>query len=70
MKKSIKIGTRDSLLAIKQAELAGEEIKSVLNEVNIEIVKIKTKGDKILHKTLDKIGGKGVFDILKNQKVL
>lgn len=61
MKKSIKIGTRDSLLAIKQAELAGEEIKSVLNEVNIEIVKIKTKGDKILHKTLDKIGGKGLF---------
>lgn len=61
MKKSIKIGTRDSLLAIKQAELAGEEIKSVLKQIDIEIVKIKTKGDKILHKTLDKIGGKGIF---------
>lgn len=61
MKKVIKIGTRGSLLAIKQAELAGEAIKSVLEEVEIEIVTIKTKGDKILNKTLDKIGGKGLF---------
>ncbi len=61
MKKSIKIGTRDSLLAIKQAELAREEIKTVLKQSDVEIVKIKTKGDKILHKTLDKIGGKGLF---------
>ena len=61
MKKSIKIGTRDSLLAIKQAELAREEIKTVLKQSDVEIVKIKTKADKILHKTLDKIGGKGLF---------
>ncbi len=61
MKKVIKIGTRGSLLAIKQAELAGEAIKSVLEEVEIKIVTIKTKGDKILNKTLDKIGGKGLF---------
>ena len=61
MKKSIRIGTRDSLLAIKQAELAREEIKTVLKRSDVEIVKIKTKGDKILHKTLDKIGGKGLF---------
>lgn len=61
MKKVIKIGTRGSLLAVKQAELAGEAIKTVLEEVEIEIVTIKTKGDKILDKTLDKIGGKGLF---------
>lgn len=61
MKKRIKIGTRGSLLAVRQAELAGEAMKSVLKEAEIEIVTIKTKGDKILNKTLDKIGGKGLF---------
>ena len=30
MKKSIKIGTRDSLLAIKQAELAGEQTEKLI----------------------------------------
>lgn len=60
MKSVIKIGTRASQLAIKQAELAKEAIQSVL-DTEIEIVTITTKGDKILHKTLDKIGGKGLF---------
>lgn len=63
--KIIKIGTRASLLAQKQAELAVEEIKTALKraeiQAKIEIVTIQTKGDKILHKTLDKIGGKGLF---------
>ncbi len=56
----IKIGTRESLLAIKQAELAAKKIQSVLKR-ETEIITIKTKGDKILNKTLDKIGGKGLF---------
>ncbi len=56
----IKIGTRESLLAVKQAELAAKKIQSVLKK-ETEIITIKTKGDKILNKTLDKIGGKGLF---------
>ncbi|MCI8629468.1 MAG: hydroxymethylbilane synthase [Firmicutes bacterium] len=61
MRKTIKIGTRASQLAVKQAELAKQTIQTVLKDTEIEIVTIKTKGDKILHKTLDKIGGKGIF---------
>lgn len=56
----IKIGTRESFLAIKQAELAAKKIQSILKN-ETEIITIKTKGDKILNKTLDKIGGKGLF---------
>ena len=61
MRKTIKIGTRASQLAVKQAELAKQTIQTVLKDTEIEIVTIKTKGDKILHKTLDKIGGKGIL---------
>lgn len=57
----IKIGTRGSSLAIKQAVIAGDEIKKYFKGIEIEIITIKTKGDLILDKTLDKIGGKGVF---------
>ena len=37
------------------------EIRKILPEADLELVTMKTTGDKILHKTLDKIGGKGLF---------
>ena len=61
MKPTIKIGTRASKLALWQANW----VKSTLNEndpaQNIELVTIKTKGDKILDVPLAKVGGKGLF---------
>ena len=58
---SLKIGTRTSDLAVYQAE----RVKALLIEfdsgLEVEIKKIKTKGDKILDKPLSEIGGKGVF---------
>ena len=61
MKPSIKIGTRASKLALWQANW----VKSVLNENNpaqyVELVTIKTQGDKILDVPLAKVGGKGLF---------
>jgi hydroxymethylbilane synthase len=61
MKTSIKIGTRASKLAMWQANW----VKSALTERdpsrNIELVTIKTKGDKILDVPLAKVGGKGLF---------
>lgn len=55
----IKIGTRASKLALWQAYY----IAHLLEEggVDTEIVKIETKGDKILDKSIAKIGSKGVF---------
>ena len=61
MKPTVKIGTRASKLALWQANW----VKSALNENNpsqmVELVAIKTKGDKILDVPLAKVGGKGLF---------
>ena len=58
---TIKIGTRGSKLALWQANW----VKSALEEKHplhvVELVIIKTKGDKILDVPLAKIGGKGLF---------
>ena len=51
----LKIGSRDSELAVAQAK---EVITALGNGV---LVTMKTKGDQILDRTLDKIGGKGLF---------
>ena len=59
--KIIKIGTRGSRLAVRQAEIVREAIESLGLPVKAELAVIQTKGDKILDRTLDKIGGKGVF---------
>jgi len=61
MAKKIKIGSRESKLAMIQSQFVADSIKKFCPEYDIEIVKIKTTGDKILNKTLDKIGGKGLF---------
>lgn len=57
----IKIGTRNSKLALAQTELVKNTLLSKNRDLNIEIVPIVTKGDKILDRPLSKIGGKGIF---------
>lgn len=59
--KKIKIGSRESILALKQAEIVMESIKKSNPQIDMELVTFKTKGDKILDQSLDKIGGKGLF---------
>lgn len=55
----IKIGTRGSKLALWQAYHVQDLLKK--HGVDSEIIKIETKGDKILDVTIAKIGSKGVF---------
>ena len=57
--KPVRIGTRESILAVIQSELFGGYLAE--SGIEYELVKMKTTGDKILNKTLDKIGGKGLF---------
>jgi len=57
----IVIGTRGSKLALWQANWVKEKLQALYPELNIEIEKIKTTGDKILDAPLAKIGGKGLF---------
>ncbi|MDP4146276.1 MAG: hydroxymethylbilane synthase [Bacillota bacterium] len=61
MKKSMVIGTRGSALALTQTNVVKEHIQKYCPDLEIEIKIIKTTGDKILDKSLSKIGGKGLF---------
>ncbi|WP_234736720.1 hydroxymethylbilane synthase [Tellurirhabdus bombi] len=56
---NIKIGTRSSRLALWQAYHIQEVLKQ--GGVDSELVLIETKGDKVLDRSLAKIGSKGVF---------
>ncbi len=60
MKKLI-VGSRDSKLAVAQTKLVMEQIQRAYPEIQLELLTLKTTGDLILDKTLDKIGGKGLF---------
>lgn len=55
------VGSRGSKLAVVQTNWLLEELKKANPEVDFELKIIKTKGDKIQHKALDKIGDKGIF---------
>lgn len=65
MQPLLKIGTRNSPLALKQVELVvhalGQANSRYHDPVNIEVVPILTSGDKALGKGLSTIGGKGLF---------
>lgn len=61
MKKIIKIGTRASLLAMAQSTNIKECIEAQYPGITVELVKIVTKGDRILDVPLAKVGGKGLF---------
>ncbi len=57
----IRIATRRSPLALWQAEYVSAELKRLDPNVTTELVKIVTKGDKILDVPLAQVGGKGLF---------
>ena len=57
----IRIGSRESLLAVRQSELVMEAMRALCPGVELELVTMKTTGDKILDRTLDQVGGKGLF---------
>lgn len=59
--KNIRIGTRDSQLAMWQAEWVKSKLEIVYPDYVFELVPMKTKGDKILDVPLSKIGDKGLF---------
>lgn len=61
MKEKLIIGTRSSKLALWQAEFVAATLRSHYPELTVELKHIVTKGDKILHVPLAKIGGKGLF---------
>ena len=61
MKRKIRVGSRESKLAVVQSEMIIQELKKLHPQLEIELVTMKTTGDKILDRSLDQIGGKGLF---------
>ena len=59
--KKLRAGSRESRLAVVQTELVMAAIREREAACEIELVTMKTTGDKILDRTLDKVGGKGLF---------
>lgn len=59
--RKIRIGSRESELAIRQSEILIKILHKYHKELEIELITMKTTGDKILNQSLDKIGGKGLF---------
>ncbi len=57
----VRIGTRGSRLALAQSEWVRSRIREHDPGVRVELVRIKTKGDKILDSPLSLVGGKGLF---------
>ena len=57
----LRVASRESKLAVIQSELAMEAISRLHPELQMELITMKTTGDRILDRTLDKIGGKGLF---------
>ena len=59
--KEIKIGTRGSKLALQQSAWVRKRIVERHPDLSIEMVRIKTTGDKITDVPLAQVGGKGLF---------
>ncbi len=57
----LRIGTRGSALALWQAEWVRSKLTAAHPGLTVELVTIKTQGDKILDVPLAKVGGKGLF---------
>ena len=61
MKAVLKIGTRQSLLALWQSNHIATCLRKQYPECEVVLKKIVTKGDRILNVPLAQIGGKGLF---------
>ena len=61
MSKQLRIATRQSALALWQAEYVKSELEKHHPGLEVVLLPIKSKGDKILDVPLSKVGGKGLF---------
>ena len=59
--RTLKLGTRGSDLALTQSRWVAHQIESAHQEVEVELVVIKTRGDRDQKSALNKFAGKGIF---------
>ena len=61
MSARIVVGSRESQLAVAQSMSVVSFLKAAHPEIDVALLTMKTTGDRILDRTLDKVGGKGLF---------
>jgi len=61
MQNSLRIATRESQLALWQAEYVKRELQSAHPGLEVELIGMTSRGDQILDAPLAKVGGKGLF---------
>lgn len=61
MVQTLRIATRKSPLALWQAEYVRDQLLRHHPDLQVELIKMSTQGDKILDTPLAKLGGKGLF---------
>ena len=57
----IRIATRKSALALWQAKHVADALRPLPQVTSVELVPLTTRGDEVLDRSLQKIGGKGLF---------
>lgn len=57
----IRFASRESRLAVIQSRMVMEAVQAACPQAELELITMKTTGDKILDRTLEQIGGKGLF---------
>ncbi len=57
----LRIGSRPSSLALAQAELVRQRLSPLLPSATIEVIPIRTSGDRMTTAALAEVGGKGLF---------
>ena len=57
----IRIGTRGSHLALRQAGAVAERLRALAPDRPVEVVPMKTSGDRLARVSLGELGGKGLF---------
>ena len=55
--KTIRVGSRESRLAVVQTRLVADYIQEALPEAEVRLVTMKTTGDRILDRPLEAVGG-------------
>jgi hydroxymethylbilane synthase len=61
MSRSLRIGTRGSALAIQQTQIAVDALHAAWPDLSVDVMHIRTTGDRIQDVPLAKIGDKGLF---------
>jgi hydroxymethylbilane synthase len=61
MPRSIRIGTRGSALAIQQTQIVVDALRAAWPDLSVDVLQIRTTGDRVQDVPLVKIGAKGLF---------